>query len=195
MDKFSYSVGVMVGQNLLNQGLTRVFAPDVAKGIADVISGNTLQIAPEEANKILQDGVKSQAEEMYASVIARNRDFLKKNGQKDGVVTLDSGLQYQVLKEGSGATPVAADKVTTHYEGTLIDGTIFDSSIKRGQPATFPVTGVIGGWTEALQLMKVGAKWRLFIPHELAYGSQGAGKVIKPFSTLIFDIELLDITA
>ena len=125
--------------------------------------------------------------------IVAGAKFLAENAKKEGVTTLDSGLQYEVLAEGNGPSPKATDQVTTHYHGQLIDGTVFDSSVERGQPATFPVNGVIKGWVEALQLMNVGSKWRLFVPHNLAYGDQAAGPTIKPFSTLIFDVELLSI--
>ena len=130
---------------------------------------------------------------MATNNLAKGEVFLKENAKKEGVVTLPSGLQYKILKEGKGPKPAATNMVTTHYVGTLIDGTEFDSSIKRGQPATFPVTGVIPGWTEALQLMKVGSKWQLFIPAKLGYGENGAGDKVGPNSTLIFEVELLDI--
>ena len=120
-------------------------------------------------------------------------NFLAKNAKKEGVISLESGLQYEILKQGSGAKPTINDNVTTHYHGTLIDGTIFDSSVDRGQPATFPVSGVIKGWTEALQLMSVGSKWRLYVPYDLAYGERGAGANIGPFTTLIFEVELISI--
>ena len=126
-------------------------------------------------------------------MIEQGAAFLKKNGERAEVTTLKSGLQYEVIKEGDGPSPKATDKVTTHYHGTLIDGTVFDSSVQRNEPATFPVNGVIPGWVEALQLMKVGSKWRLFVPYNLAYGERGAGQAIKPFSTLIFEVELLKI--
>ncbi len=121
------------------------------------------------------------------------QEFLAENGERDGVISLESGLQYEVINEGTGATPALTDKVRTHYHGTLIDGTVFDSSVERGEPISFPVNGVIAGWTEALQLMKVGSKWRLFVPFDLAYGERGAGQDIGPFATLIFEVELLEI--
>ena len=193
MDKLSYAVGILIAQNLKQQGLTSVEAPDLADAVKDVLAGNQLKISIEEANQVLESHMKSQAASQYGDLMVQGQKFLDENGKRSEVTVLDSGLQYEVIKEGSGATPSATDKVTTHYHGTLIDGTVFDSSYKRGEPATFPVNGVIMGWQEALQLMKVGAKWKLFVPYNLAYGEQGAGGAIKPFSTLIFDVELLSI--
>jgi len=193
MDKFSYCVGVLVAQNLKSQGLDEVQSTDLATGIADVISGNSLKFSMEEANKILEEHMKAKAMKAYEKNVAEGQAFLENNAKKEGVTSLVSGLQYEVLTEGRGASPSSTDQVTTHYHGTLIDGQVFDSSVQRGQPATFPVNGVIQGWVEALQLMKVGSKWRLYVPHHLAYGDRGAGEMIKPFSTLIFDVELLKI--
>jgi FKBP-type peptidyl-prolyl cis-trans isomerase FklB len=135
----------------------------------------------------------SLQEKKYEANIKAGKDFLEANGKKDGVITLASGLQYEVINEGNGAKPGLTSTVTTHYHGTLIDGTVFDSSVQRGTPASFPVNGVIAGWTEALQLMPLGSKWRLFVPSNLAYGAQGAGQQIGPHTTLIFEVELLDI--
>ncbi len=193
MDKFSYSVGIFVAQNLKKQGIGQINAEDLVKGIVDVINDQPYQIQLEEANQILQQGLREQAGKQFADNLNSGKLFLEDNAAKEGVISLPSGLQYKVLKEGQGDSPKATDKVTTHYHGTLIDGQVFDSSMERGQPATFPVNGVIKGWIEALQLMKVGSKWRLFVPHFLAYGEQGAGEAIQPFSTLIFDVELLKI--
>ena len=193
MDKLSYSLGILVAQNLKKQGIGSVVAEDLASGIKDVVENASLKISLEEANQVLEKHMQEQAAKAYKENVLVGQEFLNKNGTKEGVVTLASGMQYEIIKEGSGPSPKETDKVTTHYHGTLINGTVFDSSVQRGTPATFPVNGVIRGWVEALQLMKVGSKWRLFIPHDLAYGSQGAGEMIKPFSTLIFEVELLKI--
>jgi len=207
-DSISYSLGVSTGQNVKSQGLDSINAEVIARAIRDVYSSNKLLISPDEANKILSDYFKNiQGKKGEVAKVA-GKKFLDENKTKPGVVTLPSGLQYMVIKEGvidkSAMTdtvntpvlknkPALTDKVTTHYHGTLIDGTVFDSSVQRGQPASFPVNGVIKGWTEALQLMTVGSKWKLFIPYELAYGEKGAGKMIGPFTTLIFEVELISI--
>lgn len=193
MDKFSYSLGIILAQNLKNQGITEFVAADLANGIDDVISNNDLKIKIEEADQIIQDQMRSQAAKQFGPLIQEGKDFLDKNGARDGVVTLPSGLQYEIMTAGDGPKPKATDKVTTHYHGTLMDGTVFDSSVQRNEPATFPVNGVIPGWVEALQLMPVGSKWKLFIPYNLAYGDRGAGQLIKPFATLVFEVELLSI--
>jgi len=193
MDTLSYSVGILIGSNLEQQGLDKVNVSDVAIGLSDAIKGEDLRISLEEANSILSAYIEGQQAKKMGAVIEEGAAFLAENGKKDGVTTLESGLQYQVITAGDGPKPTLKDKVTTHYHGTLIDGTVFDSSYDRGQPASFPVSGVIAGWTEALQLMSVGSKWRLFVPHNLAYGERGAGGAIKPYSTLIFDVELISI--
>lgn len=193
MDTLSYSVGILIGSNLGQQGLDKVDVSDVAIGLTDAINGAELRLSLEEANSILTAYIEAQQAKQMSSVIEAGTAFLAENAKKEGVVTLESGLQYEVITEGDGPKPTLDDKVTTHYHGTLIDGTVFDSSYDRGQPATFPVSGVIAGWTEALQLMPVGSKWRLYVPYDLAYGERGAGGAIKPYSTLIFDVELLSI--
>lgn len=193
MDQFSYSLGLIVAQNLKRQGIDKVTAIDVAKGIEDVIAGRPPQIPLEKANQLINQHLQAQAQQQYGKVMEAGEAFLAKNKQRPEVTTLASGLQYEVMKEGTGPKPKATDKVTTHYHGTLIDGQVFDSSVRRGQPATFPVNGVIPGWVEALQLMPTGSKWKLFVPYNLAYGERGAGEMIKPFSTLIFEVELLSI--
>jgi len=215
-DKLSYSIGYQIGTNLkksdigFNQEL-------VVKAITDVFTNQQPPLfSQSEREKVLnafqeerkakmkaareqQQAERAQQQAKHAQQAPKNlkegEAFLVENAKKEGVVTLESGLQYQVITPGTGNAPKATDKVTTHYRGTLIDGTEFDSSYKRGQPATFPVKGVIAGWTEALQLMKVGAKWQLFIPANLAYGKRGAGGKIGPNATLIFDIELISIVA
>ena len=165
----------------------------LSTGLQDAINGKPLAISAEVAGQLVNDYLEKSKKSQSASIIEEGQKFLAENGKKPGVVTLPSGLQYMIMKEGTGAMPKATDKVTTHYTGTLLNGEVFDSSVERGQPATFPVNGVIKGWTEALQLMKVGSKWKLFIPYDLAYGERGAGGQIKPYATLVFEVELLEI--
>ncbi len=196
-DKVSYSIGMDIGKNLKKQSID--IDPDiVAQGLKDSFSGGALLLTEEEFRNTMgnfrKDMMMKQQEQMK-NAGEKNRkegeEFLAGNKKKEGVVTLPSGLQYKVIEEGKGDIPALTDTVTVHYKGTLIDGTEFDSSYGRGQPATFPVNGVIAGWTEALQLMKKGSKWQLFIPSGLAYGERGAGGKIGPHSTLIFEVELL----
>jgi FKBP-type peptidyl-prolyl cis-trans isomerase FklB len=166
---------------------------DFIKGISDVLAGNNTEITHAEAQKVVNEHFQKMAEEAYAVNKEAGEKFLAENAKKEGVVVLPSGLQYEVLTEGNGKKPSAADRVQCHYEGTLIDGTIFDSSIKRGEPAVFGVNQVIRGWVEALQLMQEGAKWRLYIPYDMAYGEHGAGEMIPPYSALVFDVELIKV--
>ncbi|MCP2045159.1 FKBP-type peptidyl-prolyl cis-trans isomerase [Pontibacter sp. HSC-36F09] len=194
-EKISYIIGRDMAANLKKQGI-EIEAEAFMKGLKEVIAGQPSSLSDQE----IQMAMMALQQEMQQKQGAKGGEnqktgeaFLAENKNKEGIKTLPSGLQYQVLEEGTGKSPAASDKVTTHYHGTLIDGTVFDSSYERGQPATFPVNGVIAGWTEALQLMKEGAKWRLFIPSELAYGSQGAGEAIGPNTTLIFDVELISV--
>jgi len=191
--KVSYSLGVSMGSYYLKQGFDSIDVVAFADGLNAALNGADLQISEGYANILLQDFFKAASDKKSENFKKKGADFLQENGKKSGVVTLPDGLQYTILKKGTGNMPKATDKVKVHYTGTLIDGTVFDSSVKRGEPVTFPVNGVIKGWTEALQLMKVGGKWRLFIPPDLAYGERGAGKQIGPNATLIFDVELLDI--
>ena len=193
IDTLSYSVGVLVAQNLKQQGLDKVNPADLAKAIEDVVEGNDLKVALQDANRNVQTYMQQAQQRAQAANAEKGKKFLEDNKSKEGVKVTDSGLQYKVLTEGTGKMPKASDEVTVHYEGTLIDGTVFDSSYKRGQPTSFPLNGVIKGWTEGLQLMKEGAKYRFYIPSELAYGARGAGAQIGPNSTLIFDVELLEI--
>lgn len=193
MDSISYGLGVLVGQNLKNQGFTKLDAAALSKGLQDVIGDKPLAVSAEQANKMVGEYLEKCKTEQSAGIIDEGKKFLADNAKKPGVVTLPSGLQYTIIKDGTGPSPLATDKVTVHYTGTLLDGEVFDSSVERGEPATFPVNGVIKGWTEALQLMKVGSKWKLFIPSDLAYGERGAGGKIKPFATLVFEVELLSI--
>ncbi|QCR21827.1 FKBP-type peptidyl-prolyl cis-trans isomerase [Pontibacter sp. SGAir0037] len=194
-DKISYIIGRDMAANLAKQGIEIDAEPFIA-GLKEVLAGQPSSLSQAEVQQAMMALQQEMAQKQSASGSQNQQEgeaFLAENKGKEGVKTLPSGLQYQVLQEGNGKSPSASDKVTTHYHGTLIDGTVFDSSYERGQPATFPVNGVIAGWTEALQLMKEGAKWRLFIPSKLAYGSQGAGDVIGPNTTLIFDVELISV--
>ena len=190
----SYGVGMSIGQSLQSQNLEAIDLDSFIAAIKDVFHGGGLKMTPEEANGTIQAYLNAVNEEKFAANKVEGAAFLSANGQKDNVVTLESGLQYEIVTEGSGEKPSATSQVTVHYHGTLTDGTVFDSSIQRGEPATFGVNQVIKGWTEALQLMPVGSKWRLFIPENLAYGAnphpQGP---IKPYMTLIFDVELISI--
>jgi FKBP-type peptidyl-prolyl cis-trans isomerase FklB len=193
MDSVSYSLGLLVAGNLQSQGFDALDAESLAKGMADVLSGGDTHWDAATANQIIQDYVENKEKSKYTDIVAEAEAFFKENARKEGITTTASGLQYEVLHAGEGASPKLTDKVTTHYHGTLLNGEVFDSSVDRGQPATFPVNGVIAGWTEALQMMKVGDKWRLYVPSELAYGSRGAGAKIGPFTPLIFEVELLSI--
>jgi len=197
--KVGYAIGAQIGAQL---AMTKddIDTKALIAGLTDAMDGTTLKLTDQqmqEAKMAFQQKVQEKAQKEMMQLAEKNKTegetFLAQNKTKEGVVTLPSGLQYKVIQAGTGETPKETDTVVTHYRGTLIDGKVFDSSIERGQPATFPVNGVIKGWSEALQHMKVGAKWQLFVPAELAYGERGAGQVIAPNSTLIFDIELLEI--
>lgn len=193
--KGGYGIGLQIGQQLVSSGMD-VEAEAVARGIFDVLNNNEPTIDINEVTKALQElGQRAETAqaEAFKELEAEGKAFLEENKKANGVVVTNSGLQYEILTKGAGEKPVASSTVRVHYTGSLIDGTVFDSSVKRGTPAEFPVSGVIRGWTEALQLMPVGSKWRLTIPHDLAYGERGAGASIPPFSTLIFEVELLDI--
>jgi len=198
-DKISYSIGMDIGASFKDRGMD-VDVDLLYKGLAASYKGDATALSTDEAKNILMEYGKKLREEQKAQAQKKGDDnkkdgdaFLAANAKKDGVVTLPSGLQYKVIREGDGATPTINDTVETNYRGTLIDGTEFDSSYKRGKSAVFPVKGVIAGWTEALQKMKVGAKWQLYIPSDLAYGARGSGPKIGPNSTLVFDIELIGI--
>ncbi len=192
-DLFSYSLGLNIAESLIKQGLNEVTIEALHKGLEDLLLGKELQLDPAKAGQILNDYFQKLQSQKLEKNVTEGVEFLKANSTKEGVITLPSGLQYKILKEGNGPKPKATDKVTTHYHGTLINGTVFDSSVERGQPATFPVNGVIAGWIEALQLMPMGSKWKLFVPSDLAYGSRGASELIGPNTTLIFDVELISI--
>lgn len=193
LDTLSYSMGSSVALNIKNQGVDSINAAAFSEGVMDVFQKRNLIITPEAANKFIGEYFQAIQNKKLEANNMVGQKFLEENKTKPGVVTLPSGLQYIVLKEGTGPKPALTDKVTTHYHGTLMDGTVFDSSVERGEPASFPVNGVIKGWTEALQLMSVGSKWKLFIPPGLAYGERGAGGVIGPNATLIFEVELISI--
>nr|WP_321405466.1 FKBP-type peptidyl-prolyl cis-trans isomerase [uncultured Carboxylicivirga sp.] len=193
MEKVSYALGVSLAKNFKSSGIESLDYAQLAKGLEAAFEGKATEMTEAEANDILQKFFGELQHKQHAATIQAGKDFLAENAKKEGVVTLESGLQYEVITEGNGSKPSAADQVECHYHGTLIDGTVFDSSVQRGTPATFPVSGVIQGWVEALQLMPVGSKWRLFIPSELAYGERGAGQHIGPHTTLVFEVELLGI--
>lgn len=193
MDKVSYALGLSIGNNFQTSGIKDLQIADFVLGFSDVLNEKQPAITYDEAKQVINAYfMKLQQEKLEINKKA-GEEFLNINKGRAGVVALPSGLQYQVLKMGEGDKPKATDKVKCHYHGTLIDGRVFDSSVERGQPAVFGVNQVIAGWVEALQLMPVGSKWRLFIPSELAYGENGAGELIEPNSTLIFDVELLEI--
>ena len=200
MDKLSYALGIGIGSQLVGMGAKELNIDDFAQAIKDVISGSELKVDNAEAQTLVQNFFQEQEAKQQAAAAEAGKaakeageTFLAENGKKEGVVTLPSGLQYQVLKEGNGKKPSATDQVVCHYEGTLIDGTIFDSSYKRNEPATFGLNQVIPGWTEGVQLMQEGAKYRFFIPYKLAYGERGAGAQIPPFAALVFDVELIEV--
>ena len=200
MDKVSYALGLGIGQQLAQMGATELNVDDFAQSIKDVLSGSELKVSHREAQQIVQDYFAKKEAAMNAARAEQGKaakeegeKYLKENAKKEGVITTPSGLQYQVLKEGNGKKPTAKDSVKCHYEGFLIDGTVFDSSVQRGEPAVFGLQQVIAGWTEGLQLMQEGAKYRFFIPYRLAYGEGGAGAMIPPFATLIFDVELIEV--
>ncbi len=193
LENFSYALGMSIAGNLIQSGVKTVNPELFLNGFKDIFKGVEPLIHPEDANVILEEFIGKLDKDKGAGNLEEGIKFLAENRKKLGVIELPSGLQYKVLAEGDGEIPTSKDKVKCHYHGTLIDGTVFDSSVQRGQPAVFPVNGVIQGWVEALQLMSTGSKWRLFIPSELAYGSNGAGGSIGPNSTLIFDVELLKI--
>lgn len=193
MDKISYALGISLGNNLKNSGFEGLNYLKLSAGIKHVIQEEQLEMSTQEAQAIINDYFQQLQEKAFEHNIKEGKNFLTENAKRAEVKTTKSGLQYEILKEGNGQKPAASDRVKVHYHGTLINGNVFDSSVNRGEPATFGVTQVIQGWVEALQLMPVGSKWKLFIPSELAYGTQGAGQSIAPHTSLIFEVELLDI--
>ncbi len=201
MDKLSYALGLGIGQQLKQMGLKDALViDDFAQSIVDVLQDNDLKVKNSEAQQIVNQFFAEQEKQMKAAqaeagkkALEEGRVFLQNNMNRPGVITTKSGLQYEVLVEGNGKKPKATDQVRCHYEGTLIDGTVFDSSYKRNEPAVFGLNQVIAGWTEGVQLMSEGAKYRFYIPYLLAYGESGAGGMIPPYATLIFDVELIEV--
>lgn len=200
LDRISYALGLSMGNNFRSSGIESIVVEDFADGVAAVYAGATPKMTYDEAKAVIQEFFQEMDAKQQAAAAKMGevneqagRAFLEENGKREEVKITASGLQYEVLEEGTGAQPTSADQVTVHYTGKLIDGTVFDSSVERGAPATFGVTQVIPGWVEALQMMKEGAKWRLYIPSQLAYGPNGAGGVIGPNATLIFDVELIKV--
>lgn len=192
-DSVAYAIGISIGANMKKDGLDSLNLDVLKIAIQSAIKGDSLMLNQTQAQGVIQAYLGDKAKQKGDANVAKGKAFLAENKKKPGVVELPDGLQYQVVTEGTGPMPTASDTVSVHYHGTLIDGTVFDSSIERGQPAEFPVGAVIKGWTEALQLMKVGSKYKLFIPSDLAYGDRAAGPKIEANSTLIFDVELLSI--
>ena len=198
MDKLSYSFGLAIGTQLMDMGAEAINVEDFSQALKDVFTGQPLAVKPEEAQNMVSSFLHEQEiakrkemEEKGLKARSEGESFLRDNGKRSGIITTASGLQYEILEEGNGKHPKATDSVKCHYEGRLIDGTVFDSSIRRGEPAVFPLNGVISGWTEGVQLMAEGAKYRFYIPYQLAYGANGAGSSIPPYAALIFDIELI----
>jgi FKBP-type peptidyl-prolyl cis-trans isomerase FklB len=193
MDKISYAIGLSMGQNLMGSGVTSLDYADLAAGIKDVLEKNQPQISYQEAQQVLGKFFSELEEKIAGEAKAAGEAFLAENAKREGVKVTESGLQYEVLEATIGQKPKATDKVRVHYEGTLIDGTVFDSSYKRGESITFGLNQVIKGWTEGLQLMSIGSKYKLYLPYQLAYGERGAGANIPPYAALIFTVELLGI--
>lgn len=194
IDSVSYGLGVAIGNNLKNSGFDSVKVEIMSQALKEVFEGKAT-MKQEDADRIIQGYMAEKEKVKGQANVEKGKAFLEENKKKPGVQVTASGLQYSIIKAGTGPKPGLNDKVTTHYHGTLIDGTVFDSSVERGQPASFPVSGVIPGWTEALQMMPVGSKWKLVLPSELAYGERGAGGKIGPNSVLVFEVELLSIDA
>ena len=198
MDKLSYSFGLAIGTQLMDMGAEAINVEDFSQALKDVFTRQPLAVKPEEAQNMFssflheqETAKRKEMEEKGLKARSEGESFLRDNGKRPGIITTASGLQYEILEEGNGKHPKATDSVKCHYEGRLIDGTVFDSSIRRGEPAVFPLNGVISGWTEGVQLMAEGAKYRFYIPYQLAYGANGAGSSIPPYAALIFDIELI----
>ncbi|PVZ70222.1 FKBP-type peptidyl-prolyl cis-trans isomerase [Pelagibaculum spongiae] len=197
-ERVSYGIGRQVGDQLADNPIEGLSIDAVLSGLADRLNDVESPVAPEkmqEAFEEIHQRIEAKQKTEAAAKVGEGEKFLVENGQREGIITTESGLQYEVQSEGTGEKPTAEATVKVHYHGSLLNGQVFDSSVERGEPATFPVNRVIAGWTEALQLMPVGSKWRLYVPHNLAYGAQGAGGAIGPYETLIFDVELIDIEA
>lgn len=193
MDKLSYAIGMNIANSLKSSGISNLNIDDFTNAIKDIYGGQKTAISADEAKKAINEYFEKLEKELPEKNMKEGKAFLEENKKREGVQTLPSGLQYEILRKGNGKKPSASDRVECHYHGTLIDGTVFDSSVQRGTPAVFGVNQVIKGWVEALQLMEEGAKWRLFIPSELAYGENAPGGAIGPNATLIFDVELLKV--
>ena len=193
MDKLSYALGLVIGHNLKEMGVDNLNGADFAQAVADVLAGNATTMTNVEAQQIVATYMQEKEAEKGKAAREAGEKFLAENAKKEGVTVTASGLQYIVLTEGSGRKLSATDNVKCHYEGRLTDGTVFDSSYRRGEPAVFPLNGVIAGWTEGVQLMGEGAKFRFFIPYNLAYGERGAGGSIPPYAALVFDVELIEV--
>ncbi|MCQ2196191.1 MAG: FKBP-type peptidyl-prolyl cis-trans isomerase [Bacteroidaceae bacterium] len=193
MNKISYALGLGIGQQLKSMHIDGFSVEDFTRSISDVLNDKPTEMSARDAQQMLNEYFENKAKEDAQQTIAEGAAFLKDNGTREGVVTTKSGLQYEILTEGTGKSPKATDKVRCHYEGKLLDGSVFDSSYQRGEPADFGLNQVIAGWTEGVQLMKEGAKFRFFIPYLLGYGERGAGASIPPYSTLIFDVELIKV--
>ncbi len=191
-DKVAYALGTSIGMQLQQMGANELNITDFSQGVTDALAGKTAMDRA-EMEAVINEFFTRKSQDQAEKAKAEGAQFLAENAKKEGVVTLPSGLQYQVLREGNGKKPKATDQVRCHYEGTLINGTVFDSSYKRGEPAVFGLNQVISGWTEGVQLMQEGAKYRFFIPYNLAYGERGAGQQIPPYAALIFDVELLEV--
>lgn len=193
IQKISYALGLGIGQQLKSMNIENFSVSEFARSIEDVMSGKETEMSAKDAQILLNEYFQKKQEEEAKANIAEGKAFLEENGKREGVVTTKSGLQYEVLTEGTGNSPKATDKVRCHYEGRLIDGTVFDSSYQRNEPADFGLNQVIAGWTEGVQLMKEGAKYRFYIPYLLGYGERGAGASIPPYATLVFDVELIKV--
>ena len=193
MENLSYALGMVIGHNLKGMGVKNLNATQFAQAVTDVLEGHATLLDDAEAQRTVTEFLQRQQAEAGKAVREEGERYLAENAQKEGVTVLPSGLQYVVLTEGTGAKPKATDHVKCHYEGRLTDGTAFDSSYRRGEPAVFPLNGVIAGWTEGVQLMGEGAKFRFFIPYQLAYGERGAGQSIPPYAALVFDVELIEV--
>ncbi len=193
MEKLSYALGLLIGHNLKGMNIDGLVTAEFTRAVEQVLKGEKAEMTEVQAQGMVQEFMKEQQEIAGREVREAGEKFLAENAKREGVTTTASGLQYEVLTEAIGQKPVATDSVRCHYEGRLIDGTVFDSSYQRGEPTSFPLQGVIKGWTEGLQLMSLGSKFRFFIPYTLAYGAQGAGGAIPPYAALVFDVELLGI--
>ena len=193
MEKISYALGLIIGNNLKGMNIDGLLTTEFTRAVEQVFNGEKTEMTEVQAQGLVQEFLREQQEAAGKAAREAGENFLAENAKREGVKVTESGLQYEVLTPALGMKPVAADTVSCHYEGRLIDGTVFDSSYRRGEPASFPLQGVIRGWTEGLQLMSIGSKFRFFIPFELAYGAQGAGGSIPPYAALVFDVELLGI--